>query len=972
MKNNIVSIIGGILIVMQTAVFAGITKQNEGYVVSGSNYAITINASNGSIKKIVSQGKDTTITTSEGLWKIGFYDDKGSINSTQASCSSRIEKGKLIFNFKHQDADVDVVITPKSNYCDFQANLKLKSGEMSEFELPTSLRFAPEAVKSVSVHTSAPRAIGLELNSNFYKKNIYPVFVYDHKNVLGNRIYKSVFGEDIKSVPNNSINLQLGKDADAWLSKSVQKTMLNKKFNACRLFSGNVDVELAKSDDGVVVGAKKIGEGLIFRVGSFGCDNNVRCDLLRSLLIKLSNKTRNKIGIIKFYSIYPLADIRSDVSYLKKLFPDRVVELNTPELLDSALKGDDFALIVNPYNELCPNIRGETPEVFVEDLKKYLSKGGNWFESGGFTFYKKAMLREYFSLRGSVPAVIADFTHMNLNGARIAYYSVQDIHGSSFENPFNSFTTSRYLTGGDANGGFYSRPFTRYIKGGVDVDWKTPVVRLNFGKSLQASVDAFCKDNGVVKKYTEKVDSVFAKRFAEAVMITMWDSTLADMKKSVEFVPPNNLLHPANYLLGGFDKQYPDHFPPRASFSTAEEYKAFIAETRKAGHLFMPYTNYSWWCDKPKGPTFAEAGNAALSVKRDGSLYHEVYASNEGYTVSLWHPDARKANQKLRKQLVDEYPCDVIFQDQMGARSSVLDFNKAVPNPNRYMDGFIYSLREDVKAKPLSTEDGWWGIANEELQFCGMSFGIDKSENIVKWASYVWEDFPPAVVNITNLVGAMFHDKLSLAHHDLVWGVRSDRQMSLALGIGYTLSISFIHQWTKNNNFWKEILKWNDKMQKAVVAKYIGKKMVKFQHAWANPNVSDGASYIRAQYGDVKVFSNLTEKPYKLNFASQKMAVKISPMGFIAEANGTLAGNVVEINGLKADKPCGFIVEKTKVCTFGSENSTQIFPFAKPVKSLKMSDGKALDFVQKNGVVQFKMPKITGTNERFVVDLIVE
>ena len=102
------------------------------------------------------------------------------------------------------------------------------------------------------------------------------------------------------------------------------------------------------------------------------------------------------------------------------------------------------------------------------------------------------------------------------------------------------------------------------------------------------------------------------------------------------------------------------------------------------------------------------------------------------------------------------------------------------------------------------------------------------------------------------------------------------------------------------------------------------------------------------------------------------MVVKISPMGFIAEANGTLAGNVVEINGLKADKPCGFIVEKTKVCTFGSENSTQIFPFAKPVKSLKMSDGKALDFVQKNGVVQFKMPKITGTKERFVVDLIVE
>ena len=220
MKKIITFSMGVILAFTQSLLFAGITKQGENYVVSGSNYTIVFDSTNGAIKKIISSGKDTTIATPEGLWKIGFF-DKESITSAQASCKANVANQTLMFSYKHQDVDIDVAITPKSSYCDFQATLNLKSGEMREIEFPTTLRFAPEAVKSVSVHVKNPRTIGLELNSSFYQKNKYPMFVYDHKNVLGDKIYKRVFDEPLKWVDFNSVNLQLGKDADAWLSKAV-------------------------------------------------------------------------------------------------------------------------------------------------------------------------------------------------------------------------------------------------------------------------------------------------------------------------------------------------------------------------------------------------------------------------------------------------------------------------------------------------------------------------------------------------------------------------------------------------------------------------------------------------------------------------------------------------------------------------------------------------------------------------------
>ena len=60
----------------------------------------------------------------------------------------------------------------------------------------------------------------------------------------------------------------------------------------------------------------------------------------------------------------------------------------------------------------------------------------------------------------------------------------------------------------------------------------------------------------------------------------------------------------------------------------------------------MPYTNPTWWCDGPKGPTFVKHGEAPLLKKLDGKPAHEQYARNEGFTVCHWHPAVRAANEQ--------------------------------------------------------------------------------------------------------------------------------------------------------------------------------------------------------------------------------------------------------------------------------------------------------------------------------------
>lgn len=963
--------------------FAGdceISKNGNIWNVSGKNYSIDIDSTNGAILKIVSVGKDTGVSIPEGLWTAHFRNEKP-IHSVQFPCEVFPSGDRLEFKYSLQNLDVSIFITPKKEYCDFQAKLNVKSGELMEFELPATFKFKPESVKDITLHSSSPRNTGLSLSSKFFIDHsaLKNSDVYTYDVPVGDKVYKHIFGANCpraNDMGDFANNVTKGKDTDAWIPQDVHTYFFKTKFNVARPLA-NPDIEIATSKNGCFIGGVRLGgKGALFRVGGWysSADSwkiKVMAYCIYEHLHRISvaqKSNRLKIGLINFKGLDTSA--RSWAEQLPQKYGKRYFEITSPEELVKAMENPDTLYIINPYSETFPNMIGEPYEKMADRIVAYVKGGGHWFDSNGLSFYRGIKKRDFYHISSEVPATVADFFHFDMNGAKFVCYSVQNIKGTSFENHTKSFTTSKFSVGGAKDGGYLKRPFTRYLKAGYNGKWESPKVRLNFAKDLQESADAFCKANGVTKKFSQKMDKDLRRKFVESVLFKIQPYKLSEVKLVTEALPKNNIIHLWQYLKGGFDKEYPDHVPPSEKFGTEKDFKEFIAEIRAQGHLFMPYTNNTWWCDNPRGPTFVAAGEAPLSVDINGKNYYEVYGVNDGWTVCMWHPATRAANKKMAETFVDEYPCDILFQDQTGARASKLDFNPAAKDPNTYSDGFIYQAREDSKLKPLSTEDGWWGIANEEVQFCGMTFGIFEPNIAPTWSAFIGHTYPKSAVRMNNLVGALFHDKVSLSHHDLATGIYTQRQLSLSLGIGYTMMYSpTLHR--VRESYHKAFIYFMDRLQKTLVSKYIGAKMKGFEHRWKDFDTNTNEGYIRSQYGDIKIFASMDSKPFK------EGDILIAPDGYIAEGDGVKSAHVLSINGVEATSPCSYIIdenEKTpKVWVFGKAENKFIFPTSAKIKSLKLPDGKSLAWTQNNGVVQFTMPDVPEEKNKYIfTEIIIE
>ena len=65
------------------------------------------------------------------------------------------------------------------------------------------------------------------------------------------------------------------------------------------------------------------------------------------------------------------------------------------------------------------------------------------------------------------------------------------------------------------------------------------------------------------------------------------DGSAAEMLAALPKLPVPSLIHFSDYVHGGFDKQYPDHLPPRPAFGTPAELRALFdlrARARPHGH----------------------------------------------------------------------------------------------------------------------------------------------------------------------------------------------------------------------------------------------------------------------------------------------------------------------------------------------------------------------------------------------------
>jgi hypothetical protein len=309
--------------------------------------------------------------------------------------------------------------------------------------------------------------------------------------------------------------------------------------------------------------------------------------------------------------------------------------------------------------------------------------------------------------------------------------------------------------------------------------------------------------------------------------------------------------------------------------------RALWDKAHAMGHLVMPYTNPTWWCDHSRGPTFLAAGEDPLARGLDGKLHHEQYGRNDGWITTPWHASVQAANRAIRKQFTRDYPVDILFQDQCGARTWVYDTNPHSPRPDAYAEGLLSQLDEDARAVPLSTEDGFDRVLDDEVQLCGFTFALVPGET-PSWARPLKTLYPDGTWEIYPVAQILAHDKVAMLHHDLGKFVSDRRTLTWTLGLGFAMS-DRLHTDALTDPRRLNWLRWLDRVQKSICRRYVGEPVGSFRHEPGNGS-DDGM--IHARYGPVTIVANLGPSARRVGDH------QLAPFGFFAEAPGMLAGDL--------------------------------------------------------------------------------
>lgn len=556
----------------------------------------------------------------------------------------------------------------------------------------------------------------------------------------------------------------------------------------------------------------------------------------------------------------------------------------------------------------------------ADQVKRFVYPGHGGFGIG--MAFNSGLFTRRLAYRANYPTLFCDFGQLETaGGGRMSVYGLRPrLPHETWKNP-RPFTPGWTCVGGDLHGGFYDHAFGVYIRSGET--WESPSVRLAPDLSLDAALADYAAGNGIRRTLADKVkDGTLLEKFKRAPLYTVTDiakftGTLSSVHELIAAWRQPTLLHFTTYLRGGFDRQYPDHLPPSPKFGSAEELKELIGFAQSKGHLVCPYTNPTWWGDKPRGPTFQKWGEDALARKKDNSFYNEKYYGCEGFVQSYHHPGSLEGNRRTVRQFTEEYPVDLIFQDQTGSRDWIYDFNPASPSPTAQTDGLLSMLEENARQALLASEDGWDGLINTDLAFMGCTWKIVGVDTAPARMKLFKEDFLPADVwEIEAVSTRLAHDKVLFYMHNLGSFVTDDRTMAWMLGLGFNLSVRSRVIAFKLDPAYHEWYKWVHMMQGRVVSRIAGQRVVSFKHD-RTPLFARGGDMARrdddgvitAQYGDVRVAANLGDVPRTVGDK------RLAAYGFFVEAPGLCAA--------KLEGECAFVELEGERYVFAPDASVQ-------------------------------------------------
>lgn len=957
--------------------------------LTGEHFRIVFSRDNGSILDLFEKNMAGEILHGgeDGLWKARFADGSevhaASFSAASAQRQFRLENdsktGSLVMSYRSEELQVTVTARPSREGVDLAAVVTPSTKTIEEFAVPARLRFNPDRLVRLVCPADGNESVGMALRGGFFKPQSQPTRWTPHS--CGTKGYKSLYGSSpvMRPHPDAPVALKVTREGREWFGPGLGAQLARLQATVNRPPQPRqADVTLVDSVHGPFFSGSRLGgSGLLWRVGGpiRTPEERLATKMVAATIQRLAThdpKGRDKIGLIALHG-GPAAGGWTSVGvqqWLRQLrsLPAVVdgkvhlVELKTIDQLSAAEAGNDFLAIVNPYGEWLPMAKQGDMERAVAAIGSFVRQGGNWFEVGGLSFcFELCPAGNTYEYETTYPAAFADFFHFETRGGRAAIYRAEPRAWAPWHATKDRqavFLPGRVGCGADAKGGWCDRSTVIYATAGQTR--RCPIVRLTVGSSAKDGLRAYCTANQITRRLEDKMTPELLDRFKTSVLVYL-AGNCGDKLGGLALLPRPTQIHFADYLHGGFDKQYPDHLPPRPDFGTPEQFRAMVDEAHRLGHLVMPYTNPTWWCDGPKGPTFERFGEQPLLKTAEGRPVAERYALNSGFTICHWHPAVQEANRRTLRQFRDEYPADIVFQDQCGARRWHYDANPASPTPYAYTEGLLSMIDEDSRQMPLSTESGWDRVVNAESQLCGMTWAIVPTEHAPGWRQMTRDRYSPATWEIFPMAQYIAHDKAAMIHHDLGQFVTNPQVLSWTLGLGFSMSYK-IHATALKQEAPRQWLLWLDRIQKSICARYVGQPLDRFEHdRGARPSAEDDG-VIRSQYGSLRLVANLGPSVRK------EAGLELAAYGFHATAPGLVAANVRTLGGRDfGEDGVSFITQQNAhgidawIYAKAEQETAILLPSpASGSIRLKFDEGSEVPTSLTGGAVTFRMPSHLG------------
>jgi hypothetical protein len=959
---------------------------------------VSFSPDTGSITAVTPKGASASVWQSgeRGLWSARFADDTAldasRFHATNAlhtfSWQPGPDKDAITLCYASAALTVRVTARTRPDGIELRAEATPAAQPLLRLDLPGRLRFDPAAVTRFVFPHNGNTALGAAFNRRFFERQPEARPSGWASVASGPKGYAALTGGSLVSrdTRDPAVPLTVTTEGRRWLPTAAAARIAATQAVVNRAPApGQADLVLVDSANGPYLSANRLGgaAGGLWRVGGGVREDDAPTALaLVSAVIETlaaaPTAPRTRIGLVSLtngpesgnWADVPVSDWRHRLAAVASRSRGRVAftELASPQAMLDAARSPDFLCILNPYGEGVPAPSDDGLPAVIDAIRAYVKAGGNWFEVGGYSFYHLLRPHRYLAYSLTYPVAFSDFMHLESQVGTSGLYRVQP---RAVKQPWDAanapaeiFVPGALACGGDEQGGYCDHAFSAYVRPGET--WRTPAVRLTLGTPVYEDLARYTAANGLTRPLSEKVKPETLARLKQSALLFLSGSA-REKTEALDKLPVPTLVHFSDYLKGGFDKEYPDHLPPNAKFGTPDELKAFFDRAHALGHLISPYTNPTWWCDHPKGPTFEREGDAGLLKGLDGKTRYERYHVNDGWTITLWHPAVQAANRVTVRQFTQDYPVDILFQDQCGARGWHYDTNPASPTPAAYSEGMIAMNDEDSRLVPLGTENGWDRVADYQTLLCGLSWGIVPTEHRPEWVRLFKASTPPDTWEIFPLALAVMRDKAIFMHHDLGQFVTNDRVLSWTLALGYSLSFRATASAISTQDAPREWLAWLDRLQKSVVARHLGTPLRDFSHDRAplfatpgDPRREADDGIIRATYGDVRLVCNLGDVPRTVALPTAHCPLPtatspLPPYGFRAEAPGVTAGLAPDGTGYVTETRKG----KTDVWIYApSEASVTIpVPVAGPVTVALDGEGTRDPRHATRGVLNVTLPQ---------------